>query len=321
MTDTKLFFLEVGKRYVTRNGRVTGPIYEVPMPGCIHSFACVIGENTYTYTAHGAFFHGHVSQDDLVKEYIEQPAAKKFIVELGKRYVARNGKVSAPVQKWSSPNYPFMAYFDGVTRTFTDQGSVAHHYPDSYDLVAEYIEAPAAKPFTIEVGKRYLTRDGMVSDPVYKEKSNHPVYKFTCVINGKFKHYTACGAFMLGREMGDDLVAEYIEPLEHITISPVIYGAATVGAEPVADRQSYKWAEVKEVFRKGAQVECALSDKKESMSWRITSNPTWEVFCQYRVVCKPEAYELLERSRKFAAAGDNMELYDAITVYLNKVKA
>lgn len=65
--------LEVGKRYVTRNGQVTGPVRA--SGGSLYPFevdlGCVEGE---LYTDEGFYYWDDKGHDiDLVSEYIEEP--------------------------------------------------------------------------------------------------------------------------------------------------------------------------------------------------------------------------------------------------------
>lgn len=56
-------------------------------------------------------------------------------LEVGKRYVTRGGRVTAPLDRDGLETYPFT---DGDTSTWTASGTVFHSGEDRDDLVAEF---------------------------------------------------------------------------------------------------------------------------------------------------------------------------------------
>lgn len=56
-------------------------------------------------------------------------------LEVGKRYVTRGGRVTAPLDRDGLETYPFT---DGDTSTWTEYGTVFHSGKDRDDLVAEF---------------------------------------------------------------------------------------------------------------------------------------------------------------------------------------
>lgn len=144
------------------------------------------------------------------------------------------------------------------------------------------------KPLKLEIGKRYILRNGAVTEPVMA--SGHPTYPFTC---GRY-HYTSSGGFYRDEAGHLDLISEYTAPL---AVDRTVFGSAKVGAEPVPVVD--KFAELKEAFRNGVEIEFKYLDGH----WLRIHHPTWSDTYEYRVKPKPisESHALLEKCRSVLA--------------------
>lgn len=216
-----------------------------------------------------------------------------------------------------------------------------------------------AKPLKLEVGKRYVRRNGDISEPViYCGVTD---YMFTC---GEC-YYSEGGLLYRDGVSPLDLIAEYIEPQ---TVDRTVFGGAKVGFAPVPVPVVDKFALLKGAYRNGVKIEwkdggvwCpanpprwngeteyrlkpepidGFADLKEAYAkgetiewygvltgvWTPTPTPCWNPAAIYRIAPKPEVapkpewYVLLDKARKILGEIDSMELYDAITVFLAKEK-
>ena len=68
---------------------------------------------------------------------------------------------------------------------------------------------PVAKPFQLEAGRRYVSRCGLVSEPLIKVEESEGYGGF---LNGTCYFWELNGAFDI-REHDYDLISEYVEPL------------------------------------------------------------------------------------------------------------
>ena len=67
----------------------------------------------------------------------------------------------------------------------------------------------------LELGKRYVTRDGQISGPVESNYGdNKEPYPFKATIGQAVLTFQSNGRFRSGKETDLDLVAEYVEPVE-----------------------------------------------------------------------------------------------------------
>lgn len=78
----------------------------------------------------------------------------------------------------------------------------AHEKAEPLRLLPEVDTAPAPAPLKLEVGKRYIRRDGAISGPVHCHSNND--HFFLC--DGR--SYTADGRYLPFRESEHDLIAE-----------------------------------------------------------------------------------------------------------------
>jgi len=148
-----------------------------------------------------------IISDSIPKqEPATEPATATLKLEAGKRYVRHDGGVTGPLEHSKLRDYPFrdplsyLIYTTNGLRDCCDRGR---------DLVAEYVE-PAAEPakLTLEVGKRYVRRDGIVTNPLIPFCSD--TYSFADPHNKII--YTRSGKWV--KDSGDhalDLVSEYVE--------------------------------------------------------------------------------------------------------------
>lgn len=146
-------------------------------------------------------------------------------LQVGKRYVTRDGEVVGPMFNDGSFRCPLRAtgwYNDG--RVFRDTETYC-------DIITEYVEPESRipqlesriselesrvaelegdKPFTIEVGKRYVRRDGCVTG-VLVANSGLSTYLFRDPDSGAT--YSVAGREFIHSENFMDLVSLYVEPV------------------------------------------------------------------------------------------------------------
>lgn len=70
--------IEIGKRYVTRDGRVTGPVGSGPL-NFVYVYVCDIEGEYITFTDNGQVSIYGKSRHDLVREYNPVPPLKRWI--------------------------------------------------------------------------------------------------------------------------------------------------------------------------------------------------------------------------------------------------
>jgi hypothetical protein len=225
--------LEIGKRYVTSDNKITARIREHNPPyasdcGRPLIIGDINGESRVFYADDGTRrYSGYCG--DIVSEYVEPESVipilesritelearvaelekpEPFKLEVGKRYVMRDGSVTSPLVANEHSRYPLRDLITGSTFMVTGRWSTAG--TSSRDLVSLYVE-PA--PFTIEVGKRYVTRDGRVTEPVFETL----LEGFTLAAKiqddpSAYRIYNADGTHARHIE-ALDLVSLYVEPV------------------------------------------------------------------------------------------------------------
>ena len=65
--------------------------------------------------------------------------------------------------------------------------------------------------FTLEHGKRYVARNGLISTPVDRDLDPDFTYCFAGELGDEFEIWSASGKVMNGRDHPHDLIAEYVE--------------------------------------------------------------------------------------------------------------
>lgn len=142
----KPFKIEVGKRYKTRDGTVTGDLL------------------TFTEDGRWKFNGGGEDPLDLIEEVKEEPKLLKL--EVGKRYKTRGGGVTEPLElsddSSAKKGHPFSANIDNHFWTLTENGRC---WDSELELIEEIKEEPV-KIFEIEAGKSYKTRNGKITGPL-----------------------------------------------------------------------------------------------------------------------------------------------------------
>ena len=78
--------LKIGKRYVRRDGKVTGPLIASPYVGTSHPF--MDPNERVTYTASGCWMHD-AHDEDLVREYKSTKPEWRVVIKCESRDVAR----------------------------------------------------------------------------------------------------------------------------------------------------------------------------------------------------------------------------------------
>lgn len=172
--------MELGKRYVTRDGRITEPAAETKALSsevrAKYPFTVRIGRLEEFYKGNGSYDMGRQEMPyclDLVREYDDETpmppviqgldaqirAAMGLQLEVGKRYVTRSGHVTEPMTATSSTlvsrKYPFSTTVNGGFHVFKANGSWNMNNADlpcDLDLVSEHVSAvtmklPTSVPF------------------------------------------------------------------------------------------------------------------------------------------------------------------------------
>lgn len=161
--------LEAGKRYIRRDGEVSGPLVHTNAP---HNLF-IDPTHSIDYPVDGRYFSdpSDESRYDLVSEYVEpaaEPAAEpavepaKLKLEAGKRYMRRDGAVTEPLTCIPSGLYPFADPFGGA-RYLPDGRWIDDGLDHPQDLVSEYAE-PASDSITSDIG---TTNTSTVSSNLY----------------------------------------------------------------------------------------------------------------------------------------------------------
>lgn len=168
----------------------------------------------------------HIGQvASVLLEHLKQesaaPVAEPFRLQVGKWYRARNGEVVGPLSKQcGDTKWPYYARVaDGITRSWTPEGRQAYKASDDspYDLLCE-VPAPTPTPapelpFTLQLGKRYISRSGGVYGPL--EKGFDPNYPFCVALHsGGTRTWRADGRWSIVEESSDDLVKEYKDGMD-----------------------------------------------------------------------------------------------------------
>ncbi len=84
-------------------------------------------------------------------------------IEIGKRYVTRDGQISSPILRNHAPEYPFQTTVDFGSLTYNKDGlRYNSHFPNGYDLISEY------QP-TMTKGLKYYTDNAAIREFLIKE--------------------------------------------------------------------------------------------------------------------------------------------------------
>jgi len=148
-------------------------------------------------------------------------------LEVGKRYVTRDGQITDPLEPFEPlvrSRLAFLAFLDlnrQVKQTWCPDGCYyADGAPSKYDLVSLYEEPatptpPVNPPLTLEVGKRYVARDGRVTSPLLVDHCD-PIYPFTDGDGDGDITWRPDGQWSIAGDSSRDLIKEYVP---NITVS------------------------------------------------------------------------------------------------------
>lgn len=150
--------LQVGKRYVTREGEIVGPMFNDGYFRCWQ-------RKTGWYND-GRVFRDSETYCDIIAEYVEPESRipqlesriselesrvaelesdKPFTIEVGKRYVRRDGEVTGLLVANSGlSTYTFRDPSSGAT--YSNTGREFIHTENFMDLVSEYVEPATPVP-------------------------------------------------------------------------------------------------------------------------------------------------------------------------------
>lgn len=134
--------LEAGKRYTTKDGLISTPL-SIDNNHSIYRFGGKINDEYVTWTENGRYYiPGGLYELDLVAEYKEEKIPLKL--EIGKRYICRNGDITSPLERHDNFIYRFKARCgcSQYYRTWNKNGrfDVYNSDNDKPDLIAEYKE-------------------------------------------------------------------------------------------------------------------------------------------------------------------------------------
>lgn len=155
--------LEYGKRYVTREGKVTRALTKHPT----NSHYVFWDEFLRTsYLGNGREYATTLSSNDLVKEYIEpepekvedDPSKPSLILEEGKYYLNRDGEVIGPLKPDEDDRYNWA---DLKGETYIKNGCYYSDCVESrYDLISEYVGSRDKKIDMIVETEMQINDDG-----------------------------------------------------------------------------------------------------------------------------------------------------------------
>lgn len=160
--------IEAGKRYVLRDGRVTQPMHVATGAAW-----AIVGDNRMSWYIDGTHSVHGTSSFDVIREWRE-PAVH---VEIGTRYLTLDGNITSPMTKQGAHNdYPFGAKVHNVWYTWAQGGMNSKE--SAKDLVKVWRDS-----LVIEHGKRYVTRNGNVTGPMYNYVGPH-AYRWESSVGG-----------------------------------------------------------------------------------------------------------------------------------------
>lgn len=170
----KVFFvipLEVGKYYRTRDNQILGPLEASPSDSKTFPFVC----NRYSFTQKGKYWDSPTTCPLDLMEEVPNPNPKVLQLEIGKRYIRRDGEITGPIGKSSaSIRYPFWDSLNDYSYTSTGHLWVCKT-ETTKDLVEEYVETEI--PFEIGVGKVYINGYGDASAPIVQVDNTEYCFK------------------------------------------------------------------------------------------------------------------------------------------------
>lgn len=178
--------LEAGKRYLTRAGEVVGPLAETPH----RWYPFFDPASKTTYARNGRVWLGEESRGDLVAVVADgaapRPTAESVLRSLVERLERDLDDTTVSLD------------------AIHEQVRTARVFLDN--------QPKNPMPLQLEIGKRYVTRDGQVTSPV--RSSGNGVYPYAVddlLRTGERELYTDCGRWGFYLEHRLDLVSEYVE--------------------------------------------------------------------------------------------------------------
>jgi len=201
--------LEAGKRYKARNGDITEPLEYVGYSATYPYYARGVGGSKRGWAANGQWLAGDWNPQDYdpIEEYVEVPESvgvKKIKLEIGRRYVTRDGSLVGPLVdsgEGAPKGFPFKD--EELVETWRQDGTWSLNPKKEYrlDIVAEYVGSGWVTPPTImlESGKMYRTRGGVVAGPLEIQPEDPRVesyladYIFAAELYGETEYWTKEG--------------------------------------------------------------------------------------------------------------------------------
>lgn len=135
--------LEIGKRYILRSGKVTGPLEANRISGCWYfPFTAQVDDLIMTWRADGGWnssFGATTDDRDIVEEYTELEPVLSWVP--GRTYLMRNGGQAIVTDVQAAGSYPVVGYMlytgmDAVRMEWTIEGKrFFNDVTSSFDLV------------------------------------------------------------------------------------------------------------------------------------------------------------------------------------------
>jgi hypothetical protein len=136
-----------------------------------------------------------------------------ILIEEGKRYVRRDGKVIGPMEIYEEHEESDYKWYDPTdSETYTDDGRYYVKEPNSeFNIVAVYEETDSQ--IVIEEGKRYLDREGSIIGPMKPNEDRNEDSNDFIWLDHQNNSYMSNGNFYNTGTISEyDLIKEYEEP-------------------------------------------------------------------------------------------------------------
>ncbi len=151
-------------------------------------------------------------------------------IEVGKTYITASGEKAGPMVNQHHANLfveekeNLISPFFEIRQSWNEDGTICMgtDYDKPHVLVAEYVA-----PLVVEVGKRYVTKDGSIVGPMIQEKNikewltceSTTVMQKYAPRTPQVWHDNGKVADMSEGEEGHEIVAEYVEPVAKLKIT------------------------------------------------------------------------------------------------------
>lgn len=151
-------------------------------------------------------------------------------IEVGKTYITASGEKAGPMVNQHHANLfveekeNLISPYFHIRQSWNRDGTVCHSTAEDtpHTLVAEYVA-----PLVVEIGKKYVTKDGSIVGPMTQEKNikewltceSTTVMQKYAPRTPQVWHSNGKVADMSEGEEGHEIVAEYVEPVAKLKIT------------------------------------------------------------------------------------------------------